>query len=59
MGESLRQAYERAGALEVLAAQYARALHIGRPRVLSSREMSRVVEKFKTYGKQTEVKAKS
>lgn len=56
LGESVRQAYDRAAALEALAAQYARALQIGRPRVLSAREMARVIEKFKTYGKQTEVK---
>lgn len=58
-GETLRQAYERAAALEALAAQYARALQMGRPRILPSREMARVIEKFKTYGKQTELKAKS
>jgi L-fuculose-phosphate aldolase len=56
VGETLRQAYERAGEVEALAAQYARALAIGRPRILNAREMARVVEKFKTYGKQTEVK---
>lgn len=56
LGDSVRQAYDRAAALEALAAQYARALQIGRPRVLSAREMARVIEKFKTYGKQTEVK---
>jgi len=56
LGESVRQAYDRAAALEALAAQYARALQIGRPRILSGREMARVIEKFKTYGKQTEVK---
>ncbi len=59
IGETLREAYERAGALEALSGQYARALQIGRPRVLSSREMLRVLEKFKTYGRQTEVKAAS
>lgn len=58
-GETLRQAYERAGEVEALAAQYARALAIGRPRILNAREMARVVEKFKTYGQQSEVKAKS
>lgn len=58
VGETLRQAYDRAAAVEALAAQYARALAIGRPRILSGREMARVIEKFKTYGKQTEVKAK-
>ena len=58
LGENVRQAYDRAVALEALAAQYARALMIGRPRVLSGREMMRVIEKFKTYGKQTEMKAR-
>jgi L-fuculose-phosphate aldolase len=59
VAETLRKAYERAGEVEALAAQYARALAIGRPRILNAREMARVVEKFKTYGKQTELKAKS
>jgi L-fuculose-phosphate aldolase len=57
LGESVRQAYDRAAALEALAAQYVRALQIGRPRILSRREMARVIEKLKTYGKQTPVKA--
>ena len=57
-GETLRQAYDRAAAVEALAAQYVRARQIGRPRILSGREMARVIEKFKTYGKQTEVKVK-
>jgi L-fuculose-phosphate aldolase len=56
VGDSLRKAYELAGEVEVLASQYARALQIGRPKLLSTREMGRVIEKFKTYGKQTEVK---
>jgi L-fuculose-phosphate aldolase len=56
IGENLRKAYELAGEVEVLASQYARALQTGRPVLLSSREMARVIEKFKTYGKQTEVK---
>jgi len=59
VAETLRKAYERASEIEALAAQYARALAIGRPRILNAREMARVVEKFKTYGKQTELKAKS
>lgn len=59
VGETLRKAYELAAEVETLASQYARALQIGRPRVLGSREMGRVLEKFKTYGKQNDVKAKS
>jgi L-fuculose-phosphate aldolase len=58
VGETLRQAYDRAAAVEALSAQYSRALAIGRPRILAGREMARVIEKFKTYGKQTEVKGK-
>ncbi|MEQ1754599.1 MAG: class II aldolase/adducin family protein [Micropepsaceae bacterium] len=52
IGDDLRQAFERAQNLEALASQYARALQIGRPRLLSSREMKRVIEKLKSYGKQ-------
>lgn len=36
--------------VETLAAQYWRALQIGEPHILSSAEMKRVLEKFKTYG---------
>lgn len=57
-GENLRAAYDLAVEVETLASQYARALQVGRPRILSAREMARVLEKFKTYGKQNEVKAK-
>lgn len=57
LGETARQAYDRAAAVEALAAQYARARSLGRPRILTAREMARVIEKFKSYGKQTEVKA--
>ena len=53
---TLRKAYEMAAAVETLAAQYARALQLGRPKLLTAREMARVIEKFKTYGKQPEVK---
>ena len=59
VGDTLRQAYERATNLEALAAQFVRASQIGRPRLLSSREMARVLEKFRTYGKQSEVKLTS
>jgi L-fuculose-phosphate aldolase len=55
LGDTVRQAYDRAAAVEALAAQYARARSLGRPRILSAREMARVVEKFKTYGKQAPV----
>jgi L-fuculose-phosphate aldolase len=56
VGESLRKAYDLAWEVETLSAQYARARQLGRPRLLSAREMNSVLEKFKTYGKQTPVK---
>jgi len=56
VGESLRKAYDLAWEVETLASQYARARQLGRPRLLSTREMNQVLEKFKTYGKQTPVK---
>lgn len=56
VGESLRRAYDLAWEVETLSAQYARARQLGRPRLLSAREMNLVLEKFKTYGKQTPVK---
>ena len=56
VGESLRKAYDLAWEVETLSAQYARARQLGRPRLLSAREMNLVLEKFKTYGKQTPVK---
>ena len=55
IGDTLGQAFERAVSLEALASQYARALQIGRPKLLGAREMKHVIEKFKTYGRQTEV----
>ena len=56
IGDTIDQAFERAVSLEALASQYARALQIGRPKLLGAREMKHVIEKFKTYGRQTEVK---
>jgi L-fuculose-phosphate aldolase len=56
VGETLRKAYDLAWEVETLASQYARARQMGRPRLLSAREMTQVLEKFRTYGKQTPVK---
>ena len=56
VGETLRKAYDLAWEVETLSAQYARARQLGRPRLLSAREMNQVLERFKTYGKQTPVK---
>jgi L-fuculose-phosphate aldolase len=48
----LPRALTLAGEVENLAAQYCASLAIGEPRVLDAREMSRIVEKFRTYGQQ-------
>ena len=38
--------------VETLAAMYWRALQVGEPALLDRAEMTRVIEKFKTYGQQ-------
>lgn len=47
---SLQNALALALEVETLAAQYWRALQIGKPFILSSTEIKRVLAKFKTYG---------
>jgi L-fuculose-phosphate aldolase len=54
LGADLRQALKLAVEVETLAAMYWRALQVGAPAILDAAEMSRVLEKFKTYGKQPE-----
>lgn len=54
LGESLEDAMSLAVEVEALAAQYWRALQIGKPRILPAAEMRRVLKKFETYGKQSE-----
>lgn len=51
LGDSLKSALALAVEVETLAAQYWRALQIGRPRILSDKEMTVVLEAFKSYGK--------
>lgn len=51
-GADLKQALKIAQEVELLAAQYWRALQIGEPQILSAAEMERVLEKFKSYGAQ-------
>ena len=51
-GPDLRAAISLAGEVENLALQYAAALTLGEVRILEDAEMSRVVEKFRTYGQQ-------
>lgn len=52
LGSGLGAALALAGEVENLAAQYASARTFGEPRLLSESEMHRVVEKFRTYGRQ-------
>ncbi|HVW68014.1 MAG TPA: class II aldolase/adducin family protein, partial [Steroidobacteraceae bacterium] len=52
VGADVDAALELAGEVESLAAQYCAALALGSVRVLDDAEMLRVVEKFRTYGKQ-------
>lgn len=50
-GESLKQAFQLAQEVELLAQQYCLALTIGNVNLLSDYEMDVVIEKFKTYGR--------
>ena len=52
MGADLSAALALAGEVENLAAQYCSALALGEVRILDEIEMHRVVQKFRTYGKQ-------
>lgn len=54
VGEDLPAALALAGEVENLAAQYCTALALGNVRILSESEMDRIIEKFRTYGKQGE-----
>jgi L-fuculose-phosphate aldolase len=51
LGADVREALKLAGEVENLALQYTAALALGDVRILDESEMSRVVEKFRTYGK--------
>jgi L-fuculose-phosphate aldolase len=52
LGADLPAALAMAGEVENLAAQYCAALAIGAVRILDEAEMSRVLQKFRTYGQQ-------
>jgi L-fuculose-phosphate aldolase len=49
-GRNLEHAYRIAWEVETLAAQYARAVQLGVPRLLDRAEMQRVIAKFQSYG---------
>ncbi|MBT6117143.1 MAG: class II aldolase [Rhodospirillaceae bacterium] len=50
-GENLSAALDLAVEVEALAAQYWRALQIGKPKLLSKARMAEVLEVFETYGR--------
>ena len=52
VGASLPAALALAGEVENLATQYCAALAVGDVRILNEEAMRRVIEKFRTYGKQ-------
>jgi L-fuculose-phosphate aldolase len=52
LGETLKSALDLAVEVETLAAQYQRALQIGKPVILPKAEMARVLKAFRTYGRQ-------
>lgn len=52
LGPDLGAARRLAEEVEDLCEQYWRALLVGKPIILPRREMARVIEKFKTYGRQ-------
>lgn len=53
VGETLTRALALAVEVETLAAQYWRALQVGKPALLSKKEMRTVLAKFSTYGNQS------
>jgi L-fuculose-phosphate aldolase len=50
VGATLASALELAAEVETLAEQYFKVLMLGSPKLLSDREMDRVLERFKSYG---------
>jgi len=50
VGPTLKKAMWLAVEVETLAAQYWRALQVGKPNILSDAQVQIVIEKFKTYG---------
>ncbi len=51
LGMGLADALDLACEVETLAAQYWRALQIGKPKILPAKEMARVLKKFEGYGR--------
>jgi L-fuculose-phosphate aldolase len=59
VGASLAKAFETAEIIEYLAQLYYQAKGRGEPTLLSDKEMDRVIEKFKSYGRKTQSNTKS
>lgn len=56
IGDTLAHALELAAEIEILAEQYYKVLTLGTPKMLDDPEMSRLLIKFKTYGRNTDTK---
>jgi L-fuculose-phosphate aldolase len=54
IGKTLQHALELAAEIEILAEQYYKVLTLGSAKLLDDREMSSLLEKFRTYGRNTE-----
>lgn len=54
IGPNLKRAMWLAVEVETLAAQYWRALQVGKPNILPKAEIDRVIDKFRTYGQSEE-----
>jgi L-fuculose-phosphate aldolase len=54
LGRDLPSALELAAEVEVLAEQYCKVLALGPAHILSAEEMTRVLEKFKSYGQKAQ-----
>ena len=54
VGPTLKKAMWLAVEVETLAAQYWRALQVGKPNILPKAEVNRVIDKFKSYGQAKE-----
>ncbi len=58
VGESISEAYENAVLLEDLAKMYLISISVGKPNLLPEDEMLKLKNKFKTYGKENDYKAR-
>ncbi|HVZ03523.1 class II aldolase/adducin family protein [Hyphomicrobium sp.] len=54
IGKTLQHALELAAEIEILAEQYYKVLTLGSAKLLDDREMSSLLKKFRTYGRNTE-----